>query len=136
MAVTWEVGLPANLDLGDALIIYIDHGNNWFTRYVHLQGITVEVGDRVEMGDVIGYSGKTGTRGAHLHFELKYGTSLHSQSVPINELFDGNPPVEDQAYLSNNRTLTQRPATPFTADETSTVLPAATPELATIPALP
>ena len=23
----------ANLNLGDALIVYIDHGNNWFTRY-------------------------------------------------------------------------------------------------------
>jgi len=138
MAVTWEVGLPANLDLGDALILYIDHGNGWFTRYVHLEGITVEVGDLVEMGDVIGYSGKTGTQGAHLHFELKYGTSLHSPSVPINELFDGNPPVEDQAYLSNNRTLTKLPATPSADEGRSVILPTvtATPEMVTILSLP
>lgn len=136
MAVTWEVGLPANLDLGDALILYIDHGDGWFTRYVHLQGITVEVGDPVEMGDVIGYSGKTGTQGAHLHFELKYGTSLHSPSVPINELFDGNPPVEDQAYLSNNRTLTKLPPTASAEEERSPILPTATPEMVMVPALP
>lgn len=136
MAVTWEVGLPANLDLGDALILYIDHGNGWFTRYVHLQGITVEVGDQVEMGDVIGYSGKTGTQGAHLHFELKYGSSLHSPSVPINELFDGNAPVEDQAYLSNNRTLTKLPPTPAAEEGRSAILPTATPEMVMVPALP
>lgn len=139
MAVTWEVGLPANLDLGDALIIYIDHGSGWFTRYVHLEGITVEVGDQVEMGDVIGYSGKTGTQGAHLHFELKYGSSLHSPSVPINELFDGNPPIEDQAYLSNNRTLTKLPPTPSAAEGRTVetpLLPTATPQTALSPALP
>jgi hypothetical protein len=138
MAVTWEVGLPANLDLGDALILYIDHGNGWFTRYVHLQGITVEVGDQVDMGDVIGYSGKTGTQGAHLHFELKYGTSLHSPSVPINELFDGNPPVDEQAYLSNNRTLTKLPPTPVAEEGRGITLPTATatPEMVTIPSLP
>lgn len=138
MAVTWEVGLPANLNLGDALIIYIDHGNGWFTRYVHLEGLTVEVGDQVEMGDVIGYSGKTGTQGAHLHFELKYGSSLHSPSVPINELFDGNPPVEEQAYLSNNRTLTKLPPTPSADPGLSMALPTATatPDFVTIPSLP
>lgn len=102
MAVTWEVGLPVSLDLGDALIVYIDHGGGWFTRYVHLSGVTVRVGDQVAMGDVIGYSGKTGASGDHLHFELKYGDSLHSPSVPIDELFTGDEPIAGESYLSNN----------------------------------
>ncbi len=137
MAVTWEVGLPVSLGLGDALIVYIDHGNGWFTRYVHMQGVTVETGDHVDMGDVIGYSGKTGASGAHLHFELKYGTSLHSPSVPISELFDGNPPEEGQRYLSNNQTLTKQEPTP-TPDTTlrSVIEPTTTPEYTNVPALP
>ncbi|MBA3530823.1 MAG: M23 family metallopeptidase [Ardenticatenales bacterium] len=118
MAVTWEMGLPANLNLGDALILYLDHGNGWFTRYVHLDGITVRVGDQVEMGDVIGYGGKTGASGDHLHFELKYGTSLHSPSVPIDELFGGAAPEADSFHTSNNLRLAVRPPTSTRSNST------------------
>ena len=104
-AVTWEVGMPLDLNLGDALIVYIDHGDGWFTRYVHLDGLTVAQGDRVEMGQVIGYSGATGASAAHLHFELRYGSSLRSPSVPIDELF-GEAPAEGQYYESNNYAFT------------------------------
>ncbi|MDQ4075475.1 MAG: M23 family metallopeptidase, partial [Chloroflexota bacterium] len=72
---------------------------------VHLSGVTVRVGDEVAMGDIIGYSGKTGARGDHLHFELKYGTSLHSPSVPIDELFGGEEPIAGERYASNNYPL-------------------------------
>lgn len=127
MAVTWEMGLPANLNLGDALILYLDHGNGWFTRYVHLDGVTVEVGDQVEMGDVIGYGGKTGAMGDHLHFELKHGTSLHSPSVPINELFGGLEPNIGQPYASNNWTLHNRAlANAMQVAPSATVVPSAT----------
>lgn len=130
MAITWETGLPASLNLGDALIVYIDHGEGWFTRYVHLDGITVRVGDQVKMGDVIGYSGKTGASGDHLHFELKYGSSLHSPSVPINELFEGEAPKVGSYYTSNNLPLAVQiatPASPTVARATTTLLPTSTP---------
>ena len=130
MAVTWELGLPANLNLGDALIVYIDHGDGWFTRYVHLDGITVRVGDQVEMGDVIGYGGKTGASGDHLHFELKHGFSRHSPSVPINELFGGQEPKVGQRYVSNNWTYLNRAlanAAKNTPIPTPTTPPTATP---------
>ena len=105
MAITWEIGLPRDLNLGDALIVYVDHGRGWFTRYIHLSALTVRVGDRVEMGQIIGYSGDTGASGAHLHFELRNGRSLSSPSVPIDELFGGKPPVAGQSYRSNNAPL-------------------------------
>lgn len=135
MAVTWEMGLPVSLNLGDALILYIDHGDGWFTRYVHLSGITVTVGDVVEMGQIIGYGGKTGASADHLHFELKYGNSLHSPSVPINELFGGADPEDGRSYRSNNRPLWElRPtvtaATP-TAAPTEPAVPA--PTVASLP---
>ena len=140
MAVTWEMGLPANLNLGDALILYLDHGNGWFTRYVHLDGVTVEVGDQVEMGDVIGYGGKTGASGDHLHFELKHGTSLHSASVPIDELFGGQEPKAGRRYVSNNWTLENRAlANERLMTPSVTLVPSATPTLtprATLSATP
>lgn len=104
MAVTWELGLPVDLDLGDALIVYIEHGDGWFTRYVHLSGITVRVGDEVRAGQIIGYGGTTGAASAHLHFELKRGESLHSPSQPIDDLF-GGPPEVGQRYISDNAAL-------------------------------
>jgi hypothetical protein len=109
VAITWETGLPTNLNLGDALIMYIDHGNGWFTRYIHMSGVTVYVGDWVRRGQVIAYSGKTGASGAHLHFELKYGSSLYSPSVPINELFGGMEPEAGRLYTSNNYPLPEEP---------------------------
>ena len=99
-AITWEVGLPLSKNLGDALILYIDHSGGWFTRYVHLNGVTVAVGDAVRQGDIVGYAGHTGAEGAHLHFELKYGAHLHAPSQPIDDLFGGEPPHIGQAYLA------------------------------------
>jgi len=51
--------------------IVIDHGNGYETRYGHCSKILVEVGDKVEKGDVIGLVGSTGnSTGPHLHFEI------------------------------------------------------------------
>ena len=49
--------------------ILIKHDNNISTFYSHLSLIKVSVGDNVETGQLIGYSGNTGyTTGPHLHF--------------------------------------------------------------------
>ena len=51
--------------------IVIKHGNNYETRYAHLSDITVKVGQKVEVGDVIGTLGSTGlATGPHLHYEI------------------------------------------------------------------
>lgn len=41
-----------------------------YSLYAHLKDITVKVGDKVTVGQVIGHVGNTGTKWAHLHFEL------------------------------------------------------------------
>ena len=52
-------------------LVAIDHGNDEFTEYLHLRrdGATVQVGQEVTEGDVIGYTGYTGIMTEpHLHY--------------------------------------------------------------------
>lgn len=57
---------------GYGLMIEIDHGGGFVTRYAHLSAINVALGDAVAAGDVIGLAGSTGNcDGPVLHFELR-----------------------------------------------------------------
>lgn len=52
----------------------IDHGWGVYTAYMHQSEILVNVGDRVESGQLIGRVGNTGrVEGSHLHFEVLVG---------------------------------------------------------------
>jgi len=58
-------------DAGYGNVIYISHGNDVSTRFAHLSGFAVRVGQEVQRGDVIGYVGNTGrSLGPHLHYEI------------------------------------------------------------------
>jgi|SRR6187399_916467 len=53
-------------------LIVIDHGNGLTTRYGHLSGYAVHVGDKVTKRQLIGWVGMTGrTTGPHLHYEVR-----------------------------------------------------------------
>jgi len=55
---------------GYGKLIIVDHGNSYYTLYGHLH--TIQAGDRVHMGDVIGLAGSTGSfYGTSLYFELR-----------------------------------------------------------------
>ena len=52
-------------------LIAVDHGFGILTRYGHLLDFSVEAGDKVRRGDVIGHVGATGrATGYHLHYEV------------------------------------------------------------------
>jgi len=53
------------------LLVEIDHGKGWETRYGHNREVTVSEGDKVEAGEIISKTGATGNAtGPHLHFEI------------------------------------------------------------------
>jgi murein DD-endopeptidase MepM/ murein hydrolase activator NlpD len=63
------------IELGDFFfsgnLVYIDHGQGLISLFAHLSEIDVELGDRVEKGQVIGKVGSTGrVTGPHLHWSL------------------------------------------------------------------
>jgi murein DD-endopeptidase MepM/ murein hydrolase activator NlpD len=62
-------------------LVTLEHKFGISTRYGHLDRFTVEVGQKVKKGDIIGYVGSTGrSTGPHLHYEVR----LNGQ--PLNPL--------------------------------------------------
>ncbi len=54
------------------LIVQIDHESGaYFSTYIHLTQTNVITGQSVNQGDVIGYSGTSGSGFPHLHFEIR-----------------------------------------------------------------
>lgn len=63
------------IELGDFFfsgnLVYIDHGQGLISLFAHLSEIDVELGERVEKGQVIGKVGASGrVTGPHLHWSL------------------------------------------------------------------
>jgi len=62
----------AGWNSGHGKQVELQHDPHLATRYSHLSGWSVQPGEVVKRGDVIGFAGKTGTAtGVHLHFELR-----------------------------------------------------------------
>jgi murein DD-endopeptidase MepM/ murein hydrolase activator NlpD len=100
----------------DANFVVIDHGEGTSGLYMHLmqRGARVKVGDHVQTGQLIAYSGNTGWSSApHLHFMVMQtdADNYYAQSLPV--LFtdvstDGGLPLEDHTYTSGNAKLDAR----------------------------
>ncbi len=54
--------------------VVVHHGKKLYTAYLHLSDTSVEPGDEVRRGQVIGHVGATGrTTGPHLHWSVRVG---------------------------------------------------------------
>lgn len=83
-------------------LIKIDHGNDYYTRYLHLKygSIKVNLGDFVKKGEIIGYIGDTGySFGKHLHFEVWNNEIRIDPTVYLEKDFTFN----DDDSLNNNK---------------------------------
>jgi murein DD-endopeptidase MepM/ murein hydrolase activator NlpD len=58
---------------GYGILVEINHGNGFVTRYGHFDSIAVGCGHSVYQGSLLGYCGSTGwSSGPHLHFEIRF----------------------------------------------------------------
>ena len=93
---TWRTGDPViatangqvvtveySEDFGNYVIIKHKHGI--YTRYAHLNTVTVEKGDTVTQRQIIGTIGNTGiSTGPHLHYEVHVGSDVVDPAKFIN----------------------------------------------------
>ncbi len=75
--------------------VVIQHSDGNFTLYAHMHPntVTVQAGDTVKQGQVIGKMGSSGrSTGTHLHFEVRKGANLQSSVVNPLDYIDPNNP--------------------------------------------
>jgi murein DD-endopeptidase MepM/ murein hydrolase activator NlpD len=101
--------LDSDYTEGHENVVIVQHDDSTFARYAHLKfnGAVVSVGQNINPGDAIGYSGSTGSSIAHLHFDVTKGTNDRWNAKTIPFSFKNNFPVD--AELKMGVTYTARP---------------------------
>src|SRR5690606_21568469 len=87
-----EKGCPSEECLKLSNFVTVLHDDHSFAEYAHLKknGAAVKEGDKVNAGDLIGYSGKTGwATGPHLHIEV-YTRNKPNQLTSVSTYFNVN----------------------------------------------
>ena len=68
----------------------ISHGSGNTTTYQHLSKRSVEVGQYVAQGQVVGITGSTGvSSGPHLHFEISEGGKIVNPLAYLTDYIKG-----------------------------------------------
>lgn len=80
--------------------VKIKHNETFTTLYAHLKygSVTVNVGDKIKQGDVIGQMGNTGySKGTHLHYEL-FMNKVKINPINYTYVFNGQIVANDEIY--------------------------------------
>lgn len=88
-------GVVSRADYSDTygLVIYLDHGFGYETRYAHLHKYELKLGQEVKRGQIVGYVGTTGQSEAyHLHYEV-----LHN-GTQVNPIYFFQRDLKHQEY--------------------------------------
>jgi len=65
--------------------VYIDHGMNFKSIFIHMDRIEVKPGDKLNKGDVLGQIGNTGkSTGPHLHWSLTLNSEYVDPMIFVN----------------------------------------------------
>lgn len=94
-----EVGTPVHAPAGGLVtlaepdmyyeggLIFIDHGQGLVSAFLHLSGVSVEAGDIVEQGQLIGRMGAGGrATGSHLDWRVKLRNQFYADPATLLEL--------------------------------------------------
>ena len=85
---------------GYGIMVIIDHGFGYKTRYAHLQKAKVRKGQKVKRGQLVGLIGSTGkATGVHLHYEV---LKNDVQIDPINFFYQDLTPEEYNQILQQS----------------------------------
>ena len=77
--------VTVGFDSGFGNYVIIKHNHGFYTRYAHLNSFTVQKGQFVNQGSLIGYVGNTGvTTGPHLHYEVHIGSDVVEPAKYLN----------------------------------------------------
>ena len=89
-------------------VIELEHGSGVVTVYGHLSRFAAQLrrGQRVDIGQVIGYVGMTGlATGPHLHYEYRVnGVHKNPQTVPLPDA-QPIPAAESERFLNTTAEL-------------------------------
>ncbi len=78
---------------GYGIQVHINHGTfGYESKYAHLKAVNVKQGQKVNRGDIIGWSGNTGlSKGPHLHYEIVHN---NKKINPIDYFYGDLSPEE------------------------------------------